>query len=127
MYGKDKKDHDKYRLDMGSPPHVRERLPFVRTAFAGGRITPACAGKTPFTVCPSAKNWDHPRMCGKDMHWLVIHFRRQGSPPHVRERLQRLFDEEAESRITPACAGKTLLIINHIPWGWDHPRMCGKD
>ena len=44
--GKDKKEHDAYRLDMGSPPLVRERRVTCFSSVASRRITPARAGKT---------------------------------------------------------------------------------
>ena len=72
----------------GSPPRVREKLGNSLARTGGGRITPACAGKT------------------------VIRFQTvdtgTGSPPRVREKRG---DKQANTdacRITPACAGKTL-------------------
>ena len=32
-----------------------------------------------------------------------------------------------DSRITPACAGKTPLIKDLLTKSWDHPRVCGKN
>ena len=50
-----------------------------------------------------------------------------GSPPHARGRLSTLIWKKATSRITPACAGKTLYEISAIRWTADHPRMRGED
>ena len=46
-------------------------------------------------------------MCGK---YLMVYTPLEislGSPPHVREVLRKLFNDIANSRITPACAGST--------------------
>ena len=50
----------------GSPPHVREKLFQGAWEFIKSRITPACAGKTSTAYRELKKNWDHPRMCGKN-------------------------------------------------------------
>ena len=66
MCGKDFDDSVYYDMDLGSPPHVRERLRITKSKTSSGRITPACAGKTK-TAGPKKKlKKDHPRMCGKD-------------------------------------------------------------
>ena len=91
----------------GSPPHVRERLVIIIPSIELARITPACAGKTPFGNGCLDSFRDHPRMCGKD-------------------ELQLPWDKQA-TWITPACAGKTLNDDGRCPWAEDHPRMCGKD
>ena len=66
MCGKDVVNIDMIYSDVGSPPHVRERL---RSWSAGSlplRITPACAGKTRAKRLGNTPIGDHPRMCGKD-------------------------------------------------------------
>ena len=50
-----------------------------------------------------------------------------GSPPLVRERLNRGFTCVLSSGITPARAGKTSTTASCHFAGWDHPRSCGKD
>ena len=49
------------------------------------------------------------------------------SPPLVRERLIKCSVMETVRRITPAHAGKTLLIAAIVHVFPDHPRSCGKD
>ena len=95
---------------QGSPPHVRERLPSVLRHHRRNRITPACAGKTTLSYNPDASLGDHPRMCGKDFTGLSSSITTRGSPPHVRERPLVFHPQIYYSRITPACAGKTLLL-----------------
>ena len=53
---------------------------------------------------------DHPRSCGKDALDTVKKLEEQGSPPLVRERRFEIYDNSGVKRITPARAGKTLLL-----------------
>ena len=49
-----------------------------------------------------------------------------GSPPHARGKVVILIGLLFGRRITPACAGKSLLRDTHIMYLWDHPRMRGE-
>ena len=66
-------------------------------------------------------------MCGKDFTVLPSMNILTGSPPHVRERLIKIFFNIVYVGITPACAGKTFEIDTYNGKCGDHPRMCGKD
>ena len=46
--------------------------------------------------------------------------------PHVREIQLARVKIRADIRITPACAGNTLIFDSIIKSTKDHPRMCGK-
>ena len=91
------------------------------------RITPACAGKTRPVPFKAFIEWDHPRVCGKDLcrispiRWFL------GSPPRVRERPCLGYAICSMVRITPACAGKTIYAHPVYDQDEDHPRVCGKD
>ena len=50
-----------------------------------------------------------------------------GSPPHARGRLKRPAMRTGSTRITPACAGKTLSGPGPSGRVRDHPRMRGED
>ena len=50
-----------------------------------------------------------------------------GSPPLVRERLVQYYHAIFKHGITPARAGKTLLLPVTVAAFKDHPRSCGKD
>ena len=67
MCGKDLSDPSGSNTPSGSPPHVRERLIDYLMTQMRSRITPACAGKTPFVLILLLTVRDHPRMCGKDV------------------------------------------------------------
>ena len=45
----------------------------------------------------------------------------------MREKLDMTCEIHLTSGITPACAGKTLLIKARTMAFWDHPRVCGKN
>ena len=66
-------------------------------------------------------------MRGEDGFESRIQNVEKGSPPHARGRLVRRSTFECKTRITPACAGKTFVLIlyRHLPS--DHPRMRGED
>mgnify|MGYP007100809490 CR=1 FL=1 len=38
-----------------------------------------------------------------------------------------MFSWDSYTRITPACAGKTIKRIQASVFAWDHPRVCGKN
>ena len=50
-----------------------------------------------------------------------------GSPPLVRERRQQTRPDKPGNGITPARAGKTVLVSPRRCRFEDHPRSCGKD
>ncbi len=50
-----------------------------------------------------------------------------GSPPLMREGLENNGDTAVGAGITPAHAGRTLLVLLIIESFQDHPRSCGKD
>ena len=50
----------------GSPPRVRGKLVGNGTLASMNRITPACAGKTPFIYYVQRVPQDHPRVCGEN-------------------------------------------------------------
>ena len=91
------------------------------------RITPACAGKTRWTPAVFARDWDHPRVCGKNVSFEYKGRTHLGSPPRVREKPQIQILIQSARRITPACAGKTGHYSKVHVRGADHPRVCGKN
>ena len=66
-------------------------------------------------------------MCGKNYHFHQRTSSKAGSPPRVREKLGRSVSEIVDSRITPACAGKTVSDNAFCGVSEDHPRVCGKN
>ena len=89
-------------------------------------ITPACAGKSRLQGSNLQLPGDHPRVCGekrplKPPHWAAL-----GSPPRVRGKAESYDLTELEKRITPACAGKSVLRSIPALRKRDHPRVCGE-
>ena len=111
----------------GSPPRVREE-PFPRTDKSRiARITPACAGRTAILLPIKRLSRDHPRVCGKNDLLTFALFSVEGSPPRVREEPFPRTDKSRIARITPACAGRTAILLPIKRLSRDHPRVCGKN
>ena len=91
----------------GSPPRVRGKQSPRLPHGSRGRITPACAGKTPQPASLLTGPADHPRVCGENMSGTGGALNRYGSPPRVRGKRARCPSARSGARITPACAGKT--------------------
>ena len=92
---------------QGSPPRVRGKVRLAGLHHLIYRITPACAGKSSFSIFFSRPAVDHPRVCGEKCmalfkNWLVL-----GSPPRVRGKEHRQRQTVWKDGITPACAGKS--------------------
>ena len=89
-------------------------------------ITPACAGKSFRPIWGVEKTPDHPRMCGEKLALYNELNNHQGSPPHVRGKVECVIDTVGMRGITPACAGKSRLFFCSRLNPEDHPRMCGE-
>ena len=90
---------------------MRERRLYKFLIDMGRRITPARAGKTDCFIALDVFIEDHPRACGKDKKVDVLIWDDLGSPPRVRERLRLRRAGDLRTRITPARAGKTMLVV----------------
>ena len=111
---------------VGSPPRVRGKVtPHHRVANDRG-ITPACAGKRRTTRTSGARYRDHPRVCGEKKKCYTKGGILPGSPPRVRGKDAPTGISSASARITPACAGKSMLRFVVRMMGRDHPRVCGE-
>ena len=111
----------------GSPPHARGRLNLESSPCIGAGITPACAGKTVWSIVLRVMYPDHPRMRGEDPKYQLPHGEGSGSPPHARGRPAPGQQRANLARITPACAGKTSPSTWTCSRRPDHPRMRGED
>ena len=90
------------------------------------RITPACAGKSDRTQPIHDYARDHPRLCGEKLikfHFKLLYI---GSPPPVRGKVVHTANMLVHTRITPACAGKSIFSVSNNKGTWDHPRLCGE-
>ena len=93
--------------EQGSPPRVRG-IPTKLLAEKGlPRITPACAGNTAGQAGRCPVSWDHPRVCGEYVSFVIVVDNNWGSPPRVRGIPSGHEHFIIVGRITPACAGNT--------------------
>ena len=111
----------------GSPPRVRGKRKTIETYLQGGRITPACAGKTGAQPCTALASEDHPRVCGENRVFPSGRQGVSGSPPRVRGKQELIQFVRSTARITPACAGKTDRFKSAKKKVEDHPRVCGEN
>jgi len=66
-------------------------------------------------------------VCGKKLTDGISGLTGSGSPLHVQE---KHFEDAVKiciRRITPACAGKTVFLVQMMKHHQDHPRVCGKN
>ena len=49
-----------------------------------------------------------------------------GSPPRARGKVGTVQSLEDALGITPACAGKSIVLVIYDDWRWDHPRVRGE-
>ena len=89
-------------------------------------ITPACAGKRAGASLRRKATQDHPRVCGEKRRLNMLHTGGPGSPPRVRGKERKIVSYNVCRRITPACAGKSALLIKSAIPSKDHPRVCGE-
>ena len=66
-------------------------------------------------------------MCGENVVDLNVLADLEGSSPRVRGKLCPTTQEDYETRLIPACAGKTLRGVIRCSWWGAHPRVCGEN
>ena len=125
--GENRKEEQGRQTADGSPPRVRGKHSRGRPSSSGRRITPACAGKTPFSCKRHYSPPDHPRVCGENVPVIRAPRTHDGSPPRVRGKLITIEYEFRKGWITPACAGKTCHSRSGCSRDPDHPRVCGEN
>ena len=111
----------------GSPPRVRGKLDGVDADLQGGRLTPACAGKTPRVNGDNMEPGAHPRVCGENCDDMACTMSGPGSPPRVRGKHIRTSKAFRWVGLTPACAGKTTKANSSLRVAAAHPRVCGEN
>ena len=112
--------------EPGSPPLARGVLRPVKVRVLIPGITPACAGSTLCYEYRKIWHQDHPRLRGE----YVVRTPREtpylGSPPLARGVLTSRGYACSYARITPACAGSTILQCRKKQSMKDHPRLRGE-
>ena len=69
---------------------------------------------------------DHPRLRGEYLNPVVIPDLIAGSPPLARGVRRCASGAEMQTRITPACAGSTIIDNIYSTIREDHPRLRGE-
>ena len=65
-------------------------------------------------------------MCGEKLARKAYHSNQRGSPPRARGEAILSVSIRTLNRITPACAGRRLLLREPSTYLTDHPRVCGE-
>ena len=113
-------------VSYGSPPRARGEAALCGIQRTHPGITPACAGRRRYIICPVGTLEDHPRVCGEKFHSASLIADFWGSPPRVRGEGGHIGDLLGQDRITPACAGRSDGAIHFHGLCKDHPRVCGE-
>ena len=94
-------------MEAGSSPRVRGKPRRAHGRRAGGRLIPACAGKTRPVPARQVRGRAHPRVCGENSLAAQDSERAWGSSPRVRGKLIEVERSTGDIGLIPACAGKT--------------------
>ena len=114
------------KRQAGSPPRMRGKGHIGHSRTRQKRITPAYAGKRPATSPRSARQTDHPRVCGEKWTPCKQCMTLLGSPPRMRGKVSQCPASRAGPGITPAYAGKRAGLAGLALSHRDHPRVCGE-
>ena len=88
------------------------------------RIIPACAGRTIVIDVDGQSNSDHPCVCRENEHATSTMTAILGSSLRVQGEQTRSHRPPVGPRIIPACAGRTLGVIDQPIPDSDHPCVC---
>ena len=111
---------------LGSPPPMRGKAALPACLHFFTRITPAYAGKREKRFSLPANIRDHPRLCGEKRQLESLLSSDRGSPPPMRGKAENACVTDEGNRITPAYAGKSVIVAFVFFKSWDHPRLCGE-
>ena len=111
---------------LGSPPLARGTVYRVARLGRFGGITPACAGNSSQIPHCRYQHQDHPRLRGEQINTAHLLQNTRGSPPLARGAASDNLYMLLHRRITPACAGNSLVGQVIYQLHWDHPRLRGE-
>ena len=118
--------HGFHFLHSGSPPLTRGKEAQPTGNMSNFRITPAYAGKRRIAASISLPNWDHPRLRGEKFSLYAKRCICRGSPPLTRGKEDQIDVAARRARITPAYAGKRVVMSRPVVGLEDHPRLRGE-
>ena len=98
------------KLELGSPLRVQGKANIYSISSSDQRITPACAGKSMLVSKYRRHFEDHPCVCREKPLTYVSLVALLGSPLRVQGKAFSCSQRRSCSRITPACAGKSVEV-----------------
>ena len=110
----------------GSPPLTRGKVDALYRHLLAIRITPAYAGKRVQVIRYGLDGGDHPRLRGEKAKTGGIPKSVVGSPPLTRGKEKERGKMNKQTRITPAYAGKRVVVHALDRFARDHPRLRGE-
>ena len=110
----------------GSAPRARGTRGHAVGQADDERISPACAGNTGITSCPSTGPTDQPRVRGEHNPRTAIVAGNIGSAPRARGTRRPPLRYIEHCRISPACAGNTTAERMYSSTDTDQPRVRGE-
>ena len=110
----------------GSPPRMRGKVAGLVAGRVFPGITPAHAGKRSRYDDFTSDGGDHPRACGEKSMVRPTGRPYRGSPPRMRGKGIQIMVFSVLVGITPAHAGKSVLVAVWAVEHGDHPRACGE-
>ena len=120
-------DDEPRGVGHGPPPPARGELSPVFVEWLMGRTTPACAGRTFWSVTGISPSADHPRLRGENICTKRYVMPRTGPPPPARGERRAGCAWCRAWRTTPACAGRTHPRVCRAYSATDHPRLRGEN
>ena len=109
---------------IGSPLRVQGKVHSLVRRSSKMRITPACAGKSLNSGRQLTIRQDHPCVCREKLTLPTLPRILLGSPLRVQGKGVVFIILSFPFRITPACAGKSVYTVLHLPQHQDHPCVC---
>ena len=105
---------------------MRGKVKYEDLMYEPKGITPAYAGKRHNRTYQQGLERDHPRVCGEKKRIHRCRTKSLGSPPRMRGKVHDRGKVAVLLGITPAYAGKSMILADFKVWPLDHPRVCGE-
>ena len=96
-----------FAMSPGSSPHMRGTPVSIDVGRLHRGIIPAYAGNTTARVVAACRRWDHPRICGEHIPFVIRGELSAGSSPHMRGTRAPNRYSTGRTGIIPAYAGNT--------------------
>ena len=125
--GENSKPAHLHNSRKGTSPRMRGKRFLVPSAAVGARNIPAYAGKTFTLFSLIFLYWEHPRVCGENIHSHRIRQTQTGTSPRMRGKPTPVTSKKSSSRNIPAYAGKTYGPYAQRNQPAEHPRVCGEN